>query len=1033
MARLKLNNLRSRDIWIFAAPLLAFAAILLHHTVVNVLVIEFKPGWRAPNKFSLQMGRLAKQGTVASDRANLLATSDLHLEAADVLQFYIPENSWGELSADLPASGWNWKGVLLDEGGTYMPAELRLRGDYGIHFFAEKKSLKIRPRRDRLIRDRSSLILSKKRLFQQHFLYALGSRFDLLCPTATYTRMFKNHQYYGTSLNIEAIGELFLRRRGRMPGNVYVGENIENSIHREVPAKLLGNPYIWEKSARNNRHAPEDFRELADILAVLELPDVVSRWRALRQRFDWDEAARFCAFTIVCTRAHMTDRHNLKFYVDPLSARMHPIVWDPLMFYGWGQWATKPGSPESFTRIEDCDLFTRAANRFLPTFMEDPAFIGAVAESLAGIVESQAIETTLAETEASYEKVRPFFEIDGLSVSWPGHKGLCGLHHSEATAAMVRRNAAALRTSLEDVAITWRGGEALDLSVQGFGGARFTGIKLATAAGAVVARVSILGSDVSADWKMQATADGVWQPENPIHLNGGVIRETISKLALSPVSYRVSFLAGGSSIPISSPPEFEDLFGAKIDAEKLTQGDVALSPISHDSRLLPRPRASTRTLGKAGATVHLTADLVIPRHQTLVIAAGTKVRLDPGVSIVCHGSVSVRGTKRQPVTIDARHPERPWGVFSVQGAAGVQVEVDHLVMRGGSEATKGGVYYSGMFSLHYVDQAVIRDSVFEANRFGDDGLRAAGCKIRLERCEFRGCNSDGVDFDLCQGEVFDCTFSDNGNDALDFMSSRVVVGDCRFERSGDKGISCGEDSKVSIDACLFESNRIGVEAKDGSFVYILGGRIRGSVDYGIHAYAKNWRYDDGGYVEIRGCSLDNQRDAYGDDRSRIWLINSESRGSFNGSVFAWSEEVRWDDPALLRDLFAVQLDETFEDNFVSRSDGWTSGSEDVQFDKRNNVLHARNTMGELSISREIPSAVGAKMRTLEFLLGSSQHGVLDLVLELEGGDRRTEEITMVGAGQIRPHRFPCDKGILRVHLRSRDPGCRLSLMKMRLW
>ena len=44
MARLKLNNLRSRDIWIFAAPLLAFAAILLHHTVVNVLVIEFKPG-----------------------------------------------------------------------------------------------------------------------------------------------------------------------------------------------------------------------------------------------------------------------------------------------------------------------------------------------------------------------------------------------------------------------------------------------------------------------------------------------------------------------------------------------------------------------------------------------------------------------------------------------------------------------------------------------------------------------------------------------------------------------------------------------------------------------------------------------------------------------------------------------------------------------------------------------------------------------------------------------------------------------------
>ena len=175
MARLKLSNLRSRDVWIFSAPLLAFGAILLHHAMVNMAVIEITPNWREPGKFSRQMGFLVRQGDVARSRASLLEAAEARQEDADALQIYIPENSWDELSADLPGSGWDWKNVLLDEGGGFSRARLRLRGDYGIHFFFEKKSLKLRPRNNALIRNRSQLILSKKRLFQQHFLYALGN------------------------------------------------------------------------------------------------------------------------------------------------------------------------------------------------------------------------------------------------------------------------------------------------------------------------------------------------------------------------------------------------------------------------------------------------------------------------------------------------------------------------------------------------------------------------------------------------------------------------------------------------------------------------------------------------------------------------------------------------------------------------------------------------------------------------------------------------------------------------------------------
>ncbi|MFT4542519.1 MAG: hypothetical protein ACI89X_000832 [Planctomycetota bacterium] len=1030
MARLRLNNLRARDVWILAAPLLAFAAILLHHAVVNVMLIEVKPSWRNPGWFSLRMGALLDQATVASDRTNLLATNLLRQDDADALNIYIPENSWDELSADLPASGWEWKNMLLGGEGSLVPAQLRLRGDYGIHFFFEKKSLKIRPRQEGLIRNRSHLILSKKRLFQQHFLYALGSKLDLLCPKATYTRIFKNHQYYGTSLNIEAIDELFLRRRGLMPGNIYVGENIENTVHRDVPGQLFANPYIWEKSAEYNRHAPDDFTELARALATLELPDRADRWSALRHQFDWDEVARFCAFTICCTRAHMNEGHNLKFYVDPLSGKMHPIVWDPLMFYGTQESATKPGAKEAFKQIEKCDLFTWTVNRFLHTFMEDPAFIGAVAKELAKIVDTGAIEEALAETEASFERARPFFELDALDVNL--NQPQCGLSNPEATAGLARRNAAALRASLEEVSITWQGGQELNVSVRGFGGAQLASVELATEAPEVTAHISTFGSAVAAKRVLRRSPAGTWQATKPIRFNGGVTRRNIHTLDLNPVAYTVRFLADGVQIPISTPPTFANVFGDPVAAGSCKRGIVEASSVAADSNLLPRPSEANRTIGADGQTIHLTSDLFIPRHQTLVIAAGTTVRLDPGVSIVCHGSVSIRGSKANPVTFEPEDSTQPWGVFLVQGSAGTRVEISHVSMQGGSEAVRDGVYYSGMLSMHYVDDAVVQDSTFFANRFGDDGLRAASCTVRLERCKFHTCNSDGVDLDLCHGKVLDCQFSDNGNDALDLMSSQVTIKDCQFERSGDKGVSCGEDSKVSIDSCIFENNRIGIEAKDSSFAYVLGGRISGSLEFGIHAYAKNWRYNDGGHVEVRDTSLTNQNDASGDEHSHVWLVNSQSRGSINSSCLTWNEKVDWGDVHVLSDIAGVKVDETYEDNFVSRSDGWTSQSKGTRFHKSNNVLHAQNDHEPVSISRQIAQGK-APLRTIELLVGIRRGKSLEVILELADGTRQSATIAVAETENIKPHRIRCKSGIVSVHLRSEGPKCRLSIMKMRLW
>ena len=239
-------------------------------------------------------------------------------------------------------------------------------------------------------------------------------------------------------------------------------------------------------------------------------------------------------------------------------------------------------------------------------------------------------------------------------------------------------------------------------------------------------------------------------------------------------------------------------------------------------------------------------------------------------------------------------------------------------------------------------------------------------------------------------------------------------------------------SSTSIESCVFDRNRIGVEVKDSSFVYVMGGHIHNSIEFGVHAYSKNWRYNNGGHVEVRDVSLDNRCDASGDERSSIWLVNSQSRGSINSSCLTWSEEVDWGEARAICDLADVQVDETYEDNFLSRSDGWASESETTRFYKRDHVLHAVNEHEPVSISRQIASTE-APAKTIELLLGTSQRESVEVVLELTDGTRESKTIAMSGTERVKPYRIRCSSGISKVLLRCRTPRCRLSIMKMRLW
>ena len=168
---------------------------------------------------------------------------------------------------------------------------------------------------------------------------------------------------------------------------------------------------------------------------------------------------------------------------------------------------------------------------------------------------------------------------------------------------------------------------------------------------------------------------------------------------------------------------------------------------------------------------------------------------------------------------------------------------------GGAEARKNLIYYSGMVSMHGIDDLAIKNCAIGRNYFGDDAMHLAYCKnFIVKGCFFDQARSDALDVDISSGRVFSSRFTNSGNDALDLMTSTIQVDECVFARTGDKGISVGEKSDLTIDGSVFQNCNIGMEIKDRSVV-ALETNVFLHCGTAINLYKKNWRYERGGILK----------------------------------------------------------------------------------------------------------------------------------------------------------------------------------------
>ena len=225
---------------------------------------------------------------------------------------------------------------------------------------------------------------------------------------------------------------------------------------------------------------------------------------------------------------------------------------------------------------------------------------------------------------------------------------------------------------------------------------------------------------------------------------------------------------------------------------------------------------------------NIKTNIIIADGFKLNIASGTTLLLGEGVSFLSRGSVSMQGTNDLPIKIARLNADKPFGTFAIMGN-GVNnstVNINHLIVDGGSQALVNGISFTGQMSIHQAD-VTIDNSIF-MNSLSDDGINIKYSKVNIKHSKFINNFGDQIDLDFCDAVVTNNIFlyekskilNSVSTDGLDISGTTAKVQHNSFKNFSDKGISIGEKSTVLINNNNFEKNTLAIAVKDASQAFI---------------------------------------------------------------------------------------------------------------------------------------------------------------------------------------------------------------------
>ena len=245
--------------------------------------------------------------------------------------------------------------------------------------------------------------------------------------------------------------------------------------------------------------------------------------------------------------------------------------------------------------------------------------------------------------------------------------------------------------------------------------------------------------------------------------------------------------------------------------------------------------AGKRIMSVARGVWDVSGDLVIPEGVALEIFGGVTLRFQPGAMIFTTSSVTMHGDMSDPVLLEPKEKGKPWGGMTVLEAPRPS-RLKFVRISGAGSPSRGGWIHTGAVNFFRSD-ITIEDCRFEDSH-AEDSLNVIRASIDFVRTTFDGAQSDLFDGDFVHGRIVECRFSGSVGDAVDVSGSDVTIERCRFSKITDKSVSVGERSVAKIVSCVTEDSGIGIAAKDGSRAEVHDYTLKHAKFFGLASYVK---------------------------------------------------------------------------------------------------------------------------------------------------------------------------------------------------
>ncbi|MEZ4703313.1 MAG: CotH kinase family protein [Rhodothermales bacterium] len=684
---------------------------------------------------------------------------------------------------------------LTSNGKTY-DVTLRLKGDLVDHLAGDKWSFRVHVKGDQTVFGMNTFSIQDPgtRNYLAEWVYHRAlEREDVLSLRYDFIGVTINGKYMGIYALEEHFDKRLIEHRNRREGPILrfseqplwddVFDLTEFKDMASATSSTFEATYIDAFKSQSIQRDPVQYNQYLHALSLLT--DFRSGAMPAHAVFDVERMARFMALSELLGSKHGAVWRNIRFYYNPITARIEPIGYDALSGTQIGAiWASGNGF--------DASDYPDALQRIL---LQDTTFFAAYVGELERVADPAYFAGLQEDLRDEWVRKERIVHLDNPEYAFP----YASVDHNRRLIDFGLHPVDALRAHLlgHD-----SGSVQLELAATHFLPVYVDALALNDR---VVSRPAEPAFLPARNDGMTATFSSVSFPLPDS------IAASDSLRGLLTVRYH---LLGSDSLKSTTIFPYPSVVRALVDGDPTRD-----EPNAHTFPFLRIDEAARRVTVPAGDW-RVGDIMILPTGYTFLLEAGAHLDLSDSAFVLARGPVVANGTEADPVRFGSADSTGQ-GLVVLQ--AGEESTIRHALFDGLGSAGRGAWNQTG--AVVFYESPVRMEHVAFTRSRSEDALNIVRTRFSLEDALFRDTRSDAFDGDFVEGVVRNARFERLGNDGIDISGSQVRAVGIHVRGAGDKALSAGEYSVLEADSVTIVGSAIAIASKDKSVVTLRNASI----------------------------------------------------------------------------------------------------------------------------------------------------------------------------------------------------------------